>query len=325
MKFSIAAALALAASVNAHAIMQKVSVDGQDQGLLTGIRAPRENNPTESVTDSNMICDSDGSTSSTIIPIKGGSRLGFYWQHVIGGPQFSGDPDNPIAPSHKGPIQVYFAKVDNAASASKNGLKWFKVASEGLNNGVWAVDKMFSAGGWWYMNVPSCLAEGDYLARVELLALHNAYTYPGAQFYMSCPQFRLSNAGSYTPSNTVSFPGAYSSSDPGISLNIYGTGGVANNGGRAYTAPGPAVITCPAGGSPATTTTSRAAQQTTTMRTTTRSTTQGGQQPTTTPASTGGCTSAQWQQCGGNNFSGCTTCSGSFKCVKLNDYYSQCQ
>ncbi|KAI8934599.1 hypothetical protein NX059_008294 [Plenodomus lindquistii] len=32
-----------------------------------------------------------------------------------------------------------------------------------------------------------------------------------------------------------------------------------------------------------------------------------------------------WQQCGGSNWSGETTCSSSAGCVKINDYYSQCQ
>jgi len=39
--------------------------------------------------------------------------------------------------------------------------------------------------GWWDFTVPSCVAAGQYLMRVELIALHSAYSQGGAQFYMS--------------------------------------------------------------------------------------------------------------------------------------------
>jgi hypothetical protein len=45
---------------------------------------------------------------------------------------------------------------------------------------------------------------------------------------------------------------------------------------------------------------------------------------TTTTASTGGCAAAQWAQCGGIGYSGCTTCASGYTCKSLNDYYSQC-
>lgn len=85
---------------------------------------------------------------------------------------------------------VYLAKVDNAASAGTSGLKWFKVAEDGLDNasGTWAVDKMISNQGWHYFTMPTCVAPGDYLMRVELIALHSAQQQGGAQFYMECAQ-----------------------------------------------------------------------------------------------------------------------------------------
>lgn len=38
----------------------------------------------------------------------------------------------------------------------------------------------------------------------------------GAEFYPSCTQVRVSGSGNGAPNATVSFPGAYSDSDPGI-------------------------------------------------------------------------------------------------------------
>ncbi|SPQ27187.1 1b90b30c-5168-4e91-890b-de3dbdb1dae1 [Thermothielavioides terrestris] len=48
---------------------------------------------------------------------------------------------------------------------------------------------------------------------------------------------------------------------------------------------------------------------------------------TATPTSSagGGCTASQWAQCGGINYSGCTTCAAPYTCKYLNDWYSQCQ
>lgn len=44
-----------------------------------------------------------------------------------------------------------------------------------------------------------------------MIALHGASNYPGAQFYQECAQINVvGGTGSKTPSNTVSFPGAYS-------------------------------------------------------------------------------------------------------------------
>lgn len=34
-------------------------------------------------------------------------------------------------------------------------------------------------------NLPTCIANGDYLLRIETLALHSAYSAGGAQFYTS--------------------------------------------------------------------------------------------------------------------------------------------
>lgn len=81
------------------------------------------------------------------------------------------------------------AKVDNAATATADSsLKWFKISEDGFNTSTrkWAVDTMIENGGWNYFDIPSCVAPGNYLMRVELLALHSAYSQGGAQFYMVC-------------------------------------------------------------------------------------------------------------------------------------------
>jgi lytic cellulose monooxygenase (C1-hydroxylating) len=226
---------------------QKVSVNGADQGSLVGLRAPSNNNPVYDVTSNDIICQQAGSTSSVIINATPGDRIGAWFQHVIGGPQFSGDPDNPIAKSHKGPVTAWLAKVDNAASAAKTGQKWFKIWEDTFDTSSkkWGVDNVISQNGWAYFALPTCLAPGDYLLRVEILALHSAKNSMGAQFYTSCAQLRVGGSGSFSPSSTVSFPGVYKQNDPSILINIYGSTGQPDNGGKAYQAPGNvAVIKC---------------------------------------------------------------------------------
>lgn len=68
------------------------------------------------------------------------------------------------------------------------------------------------------------------------------------------------------------------------------------------------------GGSPVTT-----APTTTTLITTTKPAT-----TTTAAPAPGGCVAAHWGQCGGQGWTGCTTCEAGTTCKKSNDYYSQC-
>lgn len=69
--------------------------------------------------------------------------------------------------------------------------------------------------------IPSCLKPGHYLVRHEIIALHAAYQYPGAQFYPGCHQLKVVGAGSTVPTDLVGFPGAYSSNDSGIVYDSY--------------------------------------------------------------------------------------------------------
>ncbi|KAK2037139.1 family 61 glycosyl hydrolase [Colletotrichum somersetense] len=246
MKFTLLPAIAFASMAHAHAIFQKVSVNGKEYGSLAGLRAPNQNNPTQDVTSQDIICGKVATSSQDVISVAPGDRIGSWWQHVVGGAQFPGDPDNPIASSHKGPITAWLAKVPSASGGGVTGLQWFKVAEDTLDtgSGQWAVDRMIGGGGWSYFDLPRCIAPGDYLLRVELLALHSAYSQKGAQFYISCANIRVTGSGTFSPSSTVSFPGAYQQSDPSILINIYGAGGAPNNGGKSYSAPGPRPIAC---------------------------------------------------------------------------------
>lgn len=70
--------------------------------------------------------------------------------------------------------------------------------------------------------IPSCLKKGFYLVRHEVIALHAAWTHPGAQFYPGCHQLNVTGGGSTVPSaNLASFPGAYKPTGPGVTYDAY--------------------------------------------------------------------------------------------------------
>ncbi|XXH04911.1 ATP-dependent RNA helicase dbp2 [Hypoxylon texense] len=139
-------------------------------------------------------------------------------------------------------LSAYMAKVPSGQTAADfdgSGKVWFKVyqdmptASGGQytwpSNGKSTID----------FTIPQCLAEGDYLFRIEHVALHSASAAGGAQFYISCAQVHVAGgSGAAAPTDLVSFPGAYKATDPGLMINIY------NNGGKAYQPAGPSVFTC---------------------------------------------------------------------------------
>lgn len=210
------------------------------------MRAPDQNNPVQDVSSPDIACGQVALTSPDVISVTAGSKLGAWYQHVIGGPQGENDPDNPIAASHHGPLSAWLAPVDDAASADHTSLEWFKIAEDtfDVSSGVWGVDNMITNNGWYDFTLPACVADGQYLLRVEIIALHSAYESMGAQFYQSCAQIEVSGGGSFSPAETVGFPGAYAQDDPAIMTNIYGEGGVANNNGQEYNHPGPAPISC---------------------------------------------------------------------------------
>lgn len=161
--------------------------------------------------------------------------------------------------SHPGPLQFYLAKVPSgqtAASFDGSGNVWFKIYSQGatFSSGsmTWASDGKQQV----TVPLPKSLPSGEYLLRVEHIALHSAGSAGGAQcklqdsrdskdlqadtnrhctVYISCAQLKVQNGGSGNPGPLVSFPGAYKASDPGIQINIY------YPVPTSYTPPGPAV------------------------------------------------------------------------------------
>jgi len=228
MKFSAVASIALAAeAVNAAALQPRhytfpeLSGSGQWGAVRQTVNF-QSNAGLQDVSSSQIRCYTNGN--------RGAPKT----QAIQAGGSFTFKS----APSmfHPGPIQFYMAKVPSGSTAATwdgSGQVWFKIYSEPvITSGgqlSWASlnKSAFTA------NIPKNTPSGEYLLRIEHIALHGASQTNGAQFYISCAQIDVQGGGSGTPGPLVAFPGAYSSSDPGIKVNIYGS--------RSYTAPGPKV------------------------------------------------------------------------------------
>ncbi|KAF2271455.1 uncharacterized protein EI97DRAFT_428197 [Westerdykella ornata] len=191
------------------------------------------------------------------------------------------------------------------------GKVWFKIDHQGLvsgtqNAGIWAGDAIVDTLNW-TTTIPASLAPGEYLIRHELLALHQRNN---PQFYPECAQLIVTGSGSASPPSSflVSFPGAYSATDPGVAFNIDGE---AAKTATSYPIPGPAVWD----GS------SNAPQQPEPEPQPTPTTLLTSAKPEPTEPS---CEVARYGQCGGLTYTGCTVCAPGSTCRANGDYYSQC-
>ncbi|KAF8195541.1 glycosyl hydrolase family 61-domain-containing protein [Pholiota molesta] len=308
MKFSsfVASAIFLAGSASAHTIFQQLYVNGVSPGHTVGIRVPSYDGPITDVTSNDLICNGGINpyqlpVSTTIIPVPAGAQVTAEWHHTLTSAG-TGDPADPIDPSHKGPLIAYLAPIANATQSSVTGLPWFKIYEDGLDSGTWAVDKLIANVGKVSFTIPSCVPAGQYLLRVEIIALHAASTYPGAQLYMECAQIQITGGGSASPA-TLNATGT----DPGITYNLY-------NGQTTYTIPGPPVFSCSGSGSGTT------VAPTTVPPTTTVAPTTTVPAPTTTAVGT----VVEYGQCGGTGWTGGTVCVAPYTCKVSSAYYSQC-
>ncbi|KAB5513317.1 glycoside hydrolase family 61 protein [Coniochaeta sp. 2T2.1] len=308
MKHSIigvAAALSLAVTdVSAHYIFQQLSVGSTKYPVFQYVRQNSNyNSPVTDLSSNDLRCNVGASGASTqTVAVKAGD-------------QFTFTLDTPVY--HQGPISIYMSKAPGKASDYDGSGAWFKIHDIGPTfSGGQATWNM--AGSYTY-NIPTCIQDGEYLLRIQSLAIHNPWPAGIPQFYISCAQISVSGGGSATPGPTALIPGAFKETDPGYTANIY-------SNFNSYTVPGPAVFSCgssPGNGGGSNPTTTAKPGTTTTAKPTTLSTSTT-KAPTTTAAPGGGCSVAKYGQCGGQGWTGCTTCASGATCSRSNDYYSQC-
>ncbi|KAL5480779.1 hypothetical protein ACEPAI_9719 [Sanghuangporus weigelae] len=144
--------------------------------------------------------------------------------------------------SHVGPVITYLAAVpvgtDVTTYSPGTDPVWFKIDEAGKNDqGEWAATYgLYATNSVYSVSIPESLRPGQYIVRHEIVALHQSYSYPGAQFYPSCIQIEVTGCGNAFPTDDFldSFPGAYTPDTPGIVYDVY-------TNTSAYPIPGPAV------------------------------------------------------------------------------------
>jgi len=308
--------------VASHATFQELWINGVDYGGQC-VRLPPNNNPVTNVQSTDIRCNVNGlSGVSGKCSVKAGDTVTVEMHQQPGDRSCA---NQAIGGDHWGPVSVYMTKVSDSSSAD-GSTGWFKIFQDSWannpsgttgDNDYWGTGDLITCCGRMDAKIPSDIEPGDYLLRAEALALHVAMSSGGAQFYMSCYQLTVSGGGTATPP-TVSLPGAYKASDPGILVDIH-------ESMSTYVMPGPTVYsggsTKSAGsgcdsGCEATCTAGQGASGTASQVAV--NTASGGS------GGSSGCTVAQYGQCGGTGFTGCTTCASGSTCKASSQYYSQC-
>ncbi|KAF7893785.1 hypothetical protein EAF00_007299 [Botryotinia globosa] len=311
----------LLSCVSAHTIFMKLQSGGTLYNTSYAIRTPTYDGPINDVTTEYVACNggpNPTTPSSNIINVVAGSTVNAVWRHTLDSTP-ANDATYVLDPSHLGPVMAYMKKVDDATTDVGYGPGWFKISEQGLNVATqkWATTDLINNAGVQPIAIPSCIANGQYLLRAELIALHSAGASLGAQLYMECAQINVSGGtGTATPS-TVSFPGAYGQSDPGILINIYQTL-------TTYTIPGPTPFVCGAAQSTAKSSSTSAATSTAKPTSSSTLSTSMITKTSSGAVATGTGTAAVYAQCGGQGWTGATACASGSKCVVGSVYYSQC-
>ncbi|KAI0600110.1 glycoside hydrolase family 61 protein [Biscogniauxia sp. FL1348] len=221
----------LVTSVAAHATFQELWVDGEDEAS-TCARLPANNNPVTSVETNDIRCNTGASPAGSVCSVPAGGTVTVEMHQQ---PNDRSCANEALGGNHFGPVMAYMSKVDDAASAD-GSTSWFKIFELGYDSATdtWGNDLLNENCGKQDVTIPADIAPGDYLLRAETIALHTASQVGGAQFYMTCYQITVTGGGSANPDG-VKFPGAYSPTDPGIKIDIWG------NDFKEYTIPGPPV------------------------------------------------------------------------------------
>jgi hypothetical protein len=96
-----------------------------------------------------------------------------------------------------------------AVASPDPNIKRFKIQEGGYSNGKWATNTVIDNKGNQVIHIPKCIADGQYLLRAEMVALHGARSNGGAQLYMECAQIEISGGTGSVKPKTYSIPGVY--------------------------------------------------------------------------------------------------------------------
>ncbi|PBK67560.1 glycoside hydrolase family 61 protein [Armillaria solidipes] len=219
-------AFSLISQATAHYTFPSLVVNGATTGAWVNVRKTNNYNtqsPVTDVTSPDLRCyDSQTGATASTISVAAGSQLGIMSDGTM---------------YHPGTVNVYMAEApSDVNSFAGDGAVWFKVYQlPPVTNGGTSITFPSQNQAGVSFTIPKNLPSGQYLVRIEQIALHVASTFGGAQFYISCGQIEVTGGGNGTPGPLVAIPGVYTGNEPGILLNIY------YPVPATYTQPGPAV------------------------------------------------------------------------------------
>ncbi|KAK1750875.1 family 61 glycosyl hydrolase [Echria macrotheca] len=219
MKLVLVLGMLLVSPAVAHTIFTQLTADGKTYAVSYGIRTPSYDGPQTDVRSNNMACNgppNPTTPSDKIIQVTAGSNVSAVWRHTL-----ESGPNDVMDAGHKGPVMAYLKKVTNAKTDSGVGDGWFKIQEAGYSNGKWATNTVIDNRGNQVIHIPKCIANGQYLLRAEMVALHGARSTNGAQLYMECAQIEVTGGDGTATPKTYSIPGIYKSNDPGLLIDIY--------------------------------------------------------------------------------------------------------
>ena len=187
-----------------------------------------DNSPVSDVSLPEMQCGLNTAKVNKLCSAKAGETITFWF----GRAQLH---DDIIDPSHKGPVNIYMAKL-TGYTPPKDG--WFKIYERvGDGKNKWATIELIDRSGAQPVTIPKNIPDGKYIIRVEYIALHSANWLGGVQFYIDCAAIEVLGGSGTLPSNTVSIPGYLKQNDPGLLFDLY-----SGKTMKDYQNPGPAVI-----------------------------------------------------------------------------------
>jgi hypothetical protein len=204
----------LAQSASAHYIF-KVLLSG-DKTSAKAVRQPPTVEPFHDITSAAATCNVNTAPATEVMTVAAGGKLGFQLSNSM---------------YHEGPVSIYLGKAPGKVSSwDGSGKSWFKIAEWGVESFSPVKFKSYQLSEF-TTTIPKNTPPGEYLARIEQIALHLGTGVP--EIFVSCAQIRVTGSGTGNPSK-VSIPGYIKANNPGVIANIY-------NGLTSYTVPGPKV------------------------------------------------------------------------------------
>ncbi|KAI1809016.1 glycoside hydrolase [Poronia punctata] len=219
----IAAVSAIAVnSASAHYIFQTFTAGDTQFDTFQYIRENSNyNSPVTDLTSNDLRCNvgASGASTETI--------------EMTAGESFTFTLDTPVY--HQGATSIYMSKAPGDVSEYEGDGEWFKIKDIGPDfsggEATWDLSDSYSG------EIPSCIEDGEYLLRIQQLAIHNPWPSGIPQFYISCAQISVTGGSGSAAPETALIPGFITEEDPGYTANIY-------SDFTSYEIPGPAPLSC---------------------------------------------------------------------------------